>query len=516
MEGEFSMKESNENILHDGRLGSYSAKAAKYTASTDIDNILLSSVIKINSAHMIMLAEQGIVDRKIAADVLRALSVVPENFEMNEDLEDAHMNVENYVIAKIGKDEGGMMNLAKSRNDQVATALRMVLRDKLIELGESIISLEKSLLEQANKHAKTILPGYTHLQRGQPITLGHQLLAHFDSIDRDFSRLIDCYLRMDLSPMGAGALASTGFQIDRSRVADLLGFAGILENSMDAVSSRDFATEAIYVCAQSMNDLSRLAEELVLWSTREFSFAEMPDEFSSTSSMMPQKKNAIVPEIFRARTSQVLGDLVGAMGVTKSLPLTYNLDLQELTRNLWSGTEKASFSISILSDVVRGTEFNEDKMRESGTTDQFLYATELADLLVQKFHLSFRDAHSRVGKLVRFCTEQGLSATQFSDLGEQKVSEILGVSLSSQNLSSVLDPVATLSKKVAVGSPSPKLVLSACKVRENIVEKHERTLSSFKDAIAESDRLLGLSAQEFIQAVAQKDAKWKGKAEVKQ
>ena len=239
------------------------------------------------------------------------------------------------------------------------------------------------------------------------MTLGHHLLAYFDSLDRDFSRLVDCYLRTDLSPMGSGALASTGFPINRERTAELLGFESILENSLDAVSSRDFATEAIYLCAQTMVDLSRLAEEIILWTTKEFSYAEISDAFSSTSSMMPQKKNAVVPEIFRAKTSQLLGDLVGAMSILKALPLSYNLDLQELTRNLWSATDKTISSVSIFSELMSEIEFNTKNMLESTTSDEFLFATELADCLVQKFKVPFREAHSRVGKLVRYAAEKG-------------------------------------------------------------------------------------------------------------
>jgi len=197
-----------ENILHKGRLGRFSEDASRYTSSTDVDRRLLPSVIKVNCAHVIMLAEQGIITRQVAREILSVLARVPEDLKMKDDLEDVHMNIENFVISKVGSDSGGMMNLAKSRNDQVATALRMVLRNELAAIGIGMVSLEKALLGQALKHTGTAIPGYTHLQRGQPVTLGHHLLAHFDSLDRDFSRLVDCYLRTDLCPMGAGALAS--------------------------------------------------------------------------------------------------------------------------------------------------------------------------------------------------------------------------------------------------------------------------------------------------------------------
>jgi len=491
------LKSKGGNILHEGRLGSYSSVAAKYTSSIDIDGRLLASVIQINAAHVIMLAEQGVIDRRYARDLLGVLRKIPKDLEMKDVLEDVHMNVENFVISKIGKDAGGMMNLAKSRNDQVATALRMALREQLILLGESIVSLENSLLAQAAKHADAIIPGYTHLQRAQPITLGHQILAYFDSLDRNFARLVDCYLRTDLSPMGSGALASTGFPINRERTAELLGFESILENSLDGVSSRDFATEAIYLCAQTMVDLSRLVEEIILWTTKEFSYAEISDAFSSTSSMMPQKKNAIVPEIFRAKTSQVLGDLVGAMGLLKSLPLSYNLDLQELTRNLWSSTDKTISSVSILSELMSEIEFNTKKMLESSISDEFLFATELADYMVQKFKVPFREAHSRVGKLVRYAIEKGAEHSQLTSIETAVISEILGVSLSNEDFLSIVNPAKVLTKRKAIGAPNPKMVSEAAKARLKVVAKHVETLSSFRRGIERGEHLL-ISAEKKI------------------
>ncbi|MDA4111965.1 MAG: argininosuccinate lyase [Thaumarchaeota archaeon] len=489
-----SVELKEKDILHSSRLGVFSSDAAEYTASIDIDVKLLSSVVAINSAHVIMLAERKILDRKIAGQILNALKQIPNDFEMKAELEDVHMNVEDYVISKIGNDSGGMMNLGKSRNDQVATAIRMALREDLILLAKSIVKLEKSLLVQSGKYSASVMPGYTHLQRGQPVTLGHHLLAHFDSLDRDFSRLVDCYLRTNLSPIGAGALSSTGFDIDRDRAAELLGFDSVLENSLDAVSSRDFATEAIYLCTQTMTDLSRLAEEIILWTTREFSFAEISDEFASTSSMMPQKKNAIVPEIFRAKTSQVLGDLTAAMGLMKSLPLSYNLDLQELTRNLWSAMDKAIVSISILSDVISELKFSVDNMMEAVKSDEFLFATELADYLVEKHHLSFREAHNRVGKLVRHVASNNSGRGQITTASPKVLSEILGVTIPAEELKLIFDPKLALQRRSAVGSPNPRLVKEAVKKRRESISKHEATINSLEDGISESRELLSSAA----------------------
>jgi argininosuccinate lyase len=489
-------KVAQGDILHGGRLGEFSPSAAKYTSSIDIDGRLLSSVVAINSAHVVMLAERGILQKSTAGQLLDSLKKIPKNLEMKEELEDVHMNIEDRLISQLGKDVGGMLNLGKSRNDQVATALRMALREQLILLGDSIVMLEKALLVKAAKNAGSPMPGYTHLQRGQPITVGHHLLAHFDSLDRDFARLIDCYLRVNESPMGAGALASTSFAIDRERVASLLGFESLVENSLDAVSARDFATEAIFLCAQTMTDLSRLAEEIILWTTKEFSFAEISDKHASTSSMMPQKKNAIVPEIFRARTSQVLGDLVGALGLLKSLPLSYNLDLQELTRNLWSAVDKTTSSVQVLAEVVNATRFNAKTLLTASTSDDFLYSTELADFLVTKFKLPFRDAHGRVGKLVKFCSEKQMG---FRDLGSEAVSKHLGIEISKQELDSITSPVKTLERRTSIGSPNPKLVSASSKQRLAEIAKHEKTLYSLRKGLAESQKLLSSAIDKIKQ-----------------
>ncbi|MGI0090602.1 MAG: argininosuccinate lyase [Nitrososphaerales archaeon] len=488
-----SSKSADKDILRAGRLGVFSPSAAKYTSSIDIDGRLLSSVVAINSAHVIMLYEQGILDQKIAGELLQSLRKVPKHLEMKEALEDVHMNVEDYLISKVGKDIGGMLNLGKSRNDQVATALRMALREELILLGNSILTLEKALLTQTAKNADSPMPGYTHLQRGQPVTLGHHLLAHFDALDRDFSRFVDCYLRVNLSPMGAGALASTGFDIDRERVAQLLGFDSVLENSLDAVSSRDFISETIFVCSQVMTDLSRLAEEIILWTTKEFSFAEISDKHASTSSMMPQKKNAIVPEIFRAKTSQVLGDLMGALGLLKALPLSYNLDLQELTRNLWSAMDKTTTSVRVLAELIDEMKFNVKVLLSATSSDDFMYATELADYLVSKFKLSFRDAHGRVGRLVKYASIKVEDSNQLKNLTSEEIAKNLGVEIPQSELEMITSPTRTLERRKAIGSPNPKLVLRASRKRLQVISQHEKTIQSLYCGLLDSEKLLSSS-----------------------
>lgn len=484
-----------EDILHAGRLGNFSQSAAKYTSSIDIDQKLTRAVIQVNTAHVIMLAKQGIVDEQRASKLIAALTSLPRNLVLKEYLEDVHMNVEDKVISSVGREIGGMLNLAKSRNDQVATALRIALREDLLKLGNSLLNILKSILEQALRHSTSVMPGYTHLQRAQPITLGAHLLAHFDALDRDFARLVDCYHRVNACPMGAGALAGSSFELDREFVCKLLGFDSLVENTLDAVSSRDFATEAIYVCAQIMVDLSRIAEEVIIWTTKEFSFAEISDQFSSTSSMMPQKKNAIVPEIARARASQVLADLVGALGIERSLPLSYNLDLQELTRNLWSATEKSIASLAVNAEMISKMKFNEKILFDASSEDHFLFATELADYLVRERGLSFRDSHGKVGSLVRATAYA--KNKQFTVLDESKISEILGIKMTMAELAIITEPQKLLARRRSTGYPNPKLVRRACVARQSVLKNHASAICSLSQKLERSDSILRKYSESF-------------------
>ena len=484
----------NADILHTGRLGVFSADVAKYTSSIDIDRRLIKAVLDINKAHVLMLSKQEILDSKTAFELLKVLSKVPENLKLKDVLEDVHMNIEDYVISEVGKQLGGMLNLAKSRNDQVSTALRIALRARLLVLGHSLLRLQIVLQKLATYHASTIMPGYTHLQRAQPVTLGHHLLAHFEAFDRDFSRLVDCYLRVNNCPMGSGAIAGSSYLLDRKYVAQLLGFDSIVENSVDAVSSRDFATESIYLCAQIITDLSRISEETILWTTREFSFAEISDRFSSTSSMMPQKKNAIVPEIGRAKAAQVLGDLVGSLGIMRSLPLSYNLDLQELTRNLWSALDNTISSLILHAEMMDEMKFEKENMKEATKFDDFLFATELADHLVNKYSLPFREAHGRVAALVKYCSELGFTKNQFSKVDENKLEEILGVGITKREICELTSPEKILNKRKTTGFPNPKLVRKSSQEKIARLKRHGETLEAFEDKIARSSELMNHEA----------------------
>jgi argininosuccinate lyase len=447
-----------KDLIHEGRLGRFENSAARYTSSIDFDQEILDAVVRVNSAHVVSLAKSGILEQDVASSLLGALGKVPLNLDLDPELEDVHSVVEHYVTHLVGKEKGGMLNLAKSRNDQVATAIRIALRSKLLSLGKDLTKLGETLARRAEENAGVLMPGYTHLQRAQPVTVGHHLLAYEEMLERSSERILQCYARVNTSPMGAGALASSGFNPNRKEIASLLGFAGLVENSLDAVSARDFAIETIYICAQIMNDLSRLAEELIIWTSSEFSFARIPDAYASTSSMMPQKKNAIVPEIERARSAQVSGDLVAALGITKALPLSYNLDLQELTKNLWSAVNKTMDTVSIFSEMIEGLEFDKDALSKA-LEDETIFSTEIADYLVRKFRVPFRSAHQRVGALVRESKEKNA----FSSLDESQIQKFLGVPISKEEIDKLLDAKIVLSRRSTVGSPNPSLVERASK-----------------------------------------------------
>ncbi|MFC1755047.1 argininosuccinate lyase [Thermoproteota archaeon] len=350
------------DILRGRRLKKLNPESVKYTASTDFDDILVNPVITINKAHMVMLVSQGVVKKTQGAKCLVGLNDINPKNILDPNLEDVHMNVEFQLIEKVGMDVGGQLNLAKSRNDQVSTAIRMALRSYLLEIMSNLSDLQLVILSKAKENLETIMPSYTHLQHAQPTTLAHHLMAYHNSLQRDSERLVDAYDRLNLNPLGSAALASTSIKIDRELTTHLLGFDGLVENSMDAVSSRDFAIEIISNLVLNMTNLSRIAEELVLWSSTEFSILEISDSYASTSSIMPQKKNAVVAELLRGKTSTVYGDMMAAVSIMKSLPYSYNIDMQQLTPHIWSSCEITLTSIKEMKGMIEEAAFNVDRL----------------------------------------------------------------------------------------------------------------------------------------------------------
>jgi argininosuccinate lyase len=380
-----------------------------YTSSLDVDSALYHEDIQASIAHARMLGRQGIIPRADADRIVRGLREIEKEFErgelpLDESLEDIHTNIEARLAEKIGE-AADRLHTARSRNDQVATDLRLFLKERIAELLMAINLLRHALLDTAERHRDAVLPGYTHLQRAQPVLLAHHLLAYFEMLERDFQRLAECYARSDVLPLGSGALAGVAYPIDRRGVARELGFAEISRNSIDAVSDRDFAVEFLSDAAICMMHLSRLAEEIILWSSAEFGFIELDDAFATGSSIMPQKKNPDVAELARARTGRLYGHLLGLLATLKGLPLSYNRDLQEDKGPLLDAHEVLFSTLLLLAEMLPTIQMNEERMRAAAAANYAL-ATDVADFLVRK-GMPFRQAHQVVGKLVKYAQQKG-------------------------------------------------------------------------------------------------------------
>jgi len=388
-----------------GRFSEPVAELVKqYTASVDFDKRLADADITGSLAHARMLAAIGVLSAGDLAAIERGLAAIRGEIERSEfvwssDFEDVHFNIEKRLIALIG-DAGKRLHTGRSRNDQVATDMRLYVRGAIDEIAARITGLRRSLLDLAEAHAATVMPGFTHLQVAQPVTFGHHLMAYDAMLSRDAARFADCRGRVNRLPLGSAALAGTGFPIDRERVARELGFDGLCENSLDAVSDRDFAIEFAAAAALTMMHLSRFAEELVLWSNPGFGFIRLPDRFCTGSSIMPQKKNPDVPELVRGKSGRVYGDLVALLTIMKGQPLAYNKDNQEDKEPVFDIVDTLLPTLIILADLVAGgIEADAGRMRAAAGTG-YATATDLADYLVRK-GVAFRDAHEAVAQAVR-------------------------------------------------------------------------------------------------------------------
>ena len=380
-----------------------------FTASIDFDRRLAPHDIAGSIAHARMLAKCGILTNAEADTMVSGLEEIGEeiargDFRFDAALEDIHMHVERRLTDKVGE-VGGKLHTGRSRNDQVALDLRLYLREAIAAIREGIRTLQGVFVTKAEVHLNTMMPGYTHMQRAQPIVLAHHLLAYFEMFQRDRDRFAECLVRVNVLPLGAGALAGTTLPIDRAFVAKLLGFPAVSANSVDAVSDRDFAVEFLSCCAILAMHISRLAEELVLWASAEFGFVELPDAFATGSSIMPQKKNPDVAELSRGKTGRVYGDLISLLTVLKGLPLSYNRDLQEDKEPVFDAADTVRRMLEVLPPMLSAMTFRADRMR-AATAEGFLNATDLADYLVTK-GVPFREAHEIVGRVVRHCVESG-------------------------------------------------------------------------------------------------------------
>lgn len=395
---------------------SASAWVDEFGASIGFDAQLVLEDLEGSIAHVTMLGEQGILSPEEVGQLTAGLNSLKEKaasgqLTFNVFHEDIHMNLEALLHEEIGP-VAGKMHTARSRNDQVATDMHLYLKRRVTEVIDGITSLQHALHQHATEHVETIMPGYTHLQRAQPISLAHHLLAYFWMLERDKERFTDSLKRIDWSPLGAGALAGTTFPIDRARSAELLGFAKAYPNSLDAVSDRDFILEFLSNASMLMMHLSRFCEELILWASEEYRFITVSDTFSTGSSMMPQKKNPDMAELVRGKSGRVIGNLMGLLTLMKGLPLAYNKDLQEDKEGMFDTVKTLQGSLSIMAGMVEELTFHPDAMQQA-TEQDFSNATELADYLTTK-GMPFREAHEVTGKLVNHCVKERLYLRELS------------------------------------------------------------------------------------------------------
>lgn len=451
----------------------------EYTASIGFDKALAEEDVQGSLAHVTMLAKCGIVPEEDAARIKEGLQSVLEKIRRGEleysvSDEDIHMNIEKNLIEEIGP-VGGKLHTGRSRNDQVATDMHLYLRKRVVEFVGLLHDLQEALIGQAKANLDTIVPGYTHLQRAQPILFAHHLLAYVSMFQRDIERLQDSYKRINVLPLGAGALAGTTFPIDRHFVAEQLNFGAVYENSLDAVSDRDFILEFLADASILMMHLSRLSEELVMWSSTEFRFIELDDAFCTGSSIMPQKKNPDVPELVRGKTGRVYGNLMGLLTVLKSLPLAYNKDMQEDKEGMFDTVATLQGALQLFAPMIATMKVNKEQMREAVNKD-FSNATDIADFLANK-GLPFRQAHEVIGKTVLYCIQHNkylldLSLEefqQFSPLFDDSIYEVLQPE-TVVNARSVYGGTATGQVKAAIGRAEEKLQATGQWVQEYLAK----------------------------------------------
>jgi argininosuccinate lyase len=484
-------------ILHGGRIGALRKDVVEFTSSIKDDVKLSKAVIAINKAHVVMLTEQKIIKQADGAKLLAALTKHTD-VKLDASSEDVHMAVEEAVLKEVGWKTGGNLHIAKSRNDQVATAIRMALRRNLLSLMLSVVQMQESIAETAEKHTKTVILEYTHLQPAQPVTFAHYLLSYFDALERDLQRLQETYARVNLCPMGAGALATTSFPINRERVAELLGFNGVVENSIDAVGSRDFILETTAALTLIAVNLSRLAEDLIVWSSPDFGVIELPDEFASTSSIMPQKKNPEVLEVIRARASHVLGDFVASAAALKSLPSTYNLDFQEITPKLWATVENVSSALDMFVKLIPNLKVTADVSSKALTS--FAAATELANMLVRKYNVPFRLAHKIIGALVKQLIEVKqtfLNATP--ELLQKIAQDSVGIKLvvKAGDIADSIDTLKIVETYTVTGGPAPTEVGRALTARKKRLVLAKSTVSKLKQRLNEAESKLKATVKSY-------------------
>lgn len=477
-----------KDVIRQGRLGGERTHDIEsFLSSMEADQFIAEPDLLVDMAHLLMMVEQGIVTKEVGSALMKPLlrmyrDGVPVD-AFDPQYEDIHAGIESGLTREAGAEAGGRLHIGRSRNDEVATCIRIRTRNEIFDQLHALIRLRKVLITRAREFGETIMPGFTHLQHAQPTTLAHHLLAYEQAFGRDFSRLSDSLARVNLSPLGSAAFASTGYPINRMMTADLLGFDGLVLNTMDAVAGRDTAGEILAADTILLTTLSRFCEELVIWSSSFVRFVDLNEIYCSTSSIMPQKKNPDVAEILRSRSGSLLGEFVSAITITKGLPMSYNRDLQDLNPHLWRGITGIRRDIDLLAGMVQTARFDTERMAEEAGKG-FSTATEVADQLVREYNIPFRTAHHIVGHAVRKGT---------MDLGtlDEAAIEVTGTSLSSRGLTqeiidTALDPAVGVSIRKWPGGPACSATGRAIIEREKILNEDEAALTRKVTKVEES------------------------------
>ncbi len=445
-------------------------KVDDFNSSIRFDKRMYKQDIKGSVAHASMLGKQGIIPKEdseaIVAELKNILNDIEDgNIEFLVDAEDIHMNIEKILTDRIG-DAGKRLHTGRSRNDQVALDIRMYLMDETADIEEMLVETMTTFVELAKQHIDTIMPGYTHLQKAQPVTFAHHCMAYYEMFKRDYSRLKDCRKRTNVMPLGSGALAGTTYPLDREYVADMLGFDSVTMNSLDGVSDRDFVIELAGCLSMVMMHLSRFSEELILWSSNEFSFVEMDDAYSTGSSIMPQKKNPDVAELIRGKTGRVYGNLMSLLTMMKGIPLAYNKDMQEDKEPIFDSIDTVKLCLPVFCDMIRTMKVNKNNMYD-GAKGGFTNATDAADYLVKK-GLPFRDAHAVIGNMVFYCIEHGKAILDLTMDEMRSFSDMIG-----EDIYDAVSLETCVNDRKVIGGPAKKMTEKAIKKAERFIDSIE-------------------------------------------
>ncbi len=487
--------------------GKVNEETARFISSLEDDKRIFEEDIDGTEAHNIMLYEQDIIDKDDLGKILYALEKLrsemrEKKIRYNLEVEDIHEYIETYVIEEIGIKTGGKLHSGRSRNDQVTVDMRMYLRTKLIKVSKLILNLLDTLLKIGEDHTETLMVLYTHTQQAQIGVFSHYLLAYADSIFRDIQRFQDCYDKINLNPLGAGPIGGSSLNLNRMRTTTLLGFNGIIENSIDAISSKDFELETACILAIHMSTLSRIAEDFIIWSSTEYGFLEIADEYSSVSSVMPQKKNPCTLELIRGKTGKVYGDLISLLTIIKGLPTGYNRDLQEIKTSLWDSLDVVSASLPILTGVISTVKVKKDRMQKVAS-ESYAFAMDLAERLIESNSLSFREAHKLVGNLIKEIIRKDIKPKEITAklLNELSIKVLeKNISITDIIIQSTVDVESGLLQRKTLGSPIPKEVKRMIKDRKKLLDLHKNNIASRVRKLEIANKNLRNTVKKYLSA----------------